>query len=186
MIKDAFNTPLEKRLGICICKLWFLHRPDDYIGFMPICLPKFSNKSPPMAVFYYCILLCLFVSKYDINGNGLNYNSAVSSNKIKYIILKSSARIKQSVIGVALETPPVIRLGICMYKTSLLHWRDNYIGFMPSCSPKFYNKIGAMALLCVDWKTSSFNRCTFYCIRRMERCVDNSLGMTTVSTNNPH
>jgi len=74
-----------------------------------------------MAVFYYCILLCLFVSKYDINGNGLNYNSAVSSNKIKYIILKSSARIKQSVIGVALETPPVIRLGICMYKTSLLH-----------------------------------------------------------------
>jgi len=30
------------------------------------------------------IFLCLFTSKYDINGSRLNY-SAVSSNKFKYI-----------------------------------------------------------------------------------------------------
>jgi len=149
VIKVAFNTPLETRLGICICKPSLLHRPDDYIGFIPICPPTFSNKSPPMAVFYYCILLCLFVSKYDITGNGLNYNSTVSSNKIKYIIWKSSARIKQSVIGVALKTPPVITLGICMSKTSLLHWRDDYIGFIPSCSPHILQQ---------NWGHGSFMR----------------------------
>jgi len=26
-------------------------------------------------------------------------------------------------------------LGICIYKTSLLHRPDDYIGFTPSCSP---------------------------------------------------
>jgi len=33
---------------------------------------------------YSTILLCLFASKYDINGSSLNY-STVSSNKFKYI-----------------------------------------------------------------------------------------------------
>jgi len=60
------------------------------------------------------ILLCLFTSKYDINGSRLNY-STVSRNKVKYInICKSSARTKQSVISVALKTPLEIRLEICM------------------------------------------------------------------------
>jgi len=35
-------------------------------------------------------------------------------------------------------------LGICNYKTSLLHQPDNYIGFTPSCPPTFYNKIATM------------------------------------------
>jgi len=51
------------------------------------------------------------------------------------LICKPSARTKQSVISVALKTPPEIRLGICIYKTSLLHRSDDYIGFTPSCPP---------------------------------------------------
>jgi len=43
------------------------------------------------------------------------------------LICKLSARIKQSVISVAFETPPETGLGICVYKTSLLHRADDYI-----------------------------------------------------------
>jgi len=39
------------------------------------------------------------------------------------------------VISVALKTHLEIRLVICMYKTSLLHRPDDYIGFTPSCHP---------------------------------------------------
>ena len=36
-------------------------------------------------------------------------------------------------INVAFKTPVEIRLGICVYKTSLLHRPDDYIGFTPRC-----------------------------------------------------
>jgi len=39
------------------------------------------------------------------------------------------------VISVALKTPLEIRLGICTYKTWLLHRPDDCIGFTPSCPP---------------------------------------------------
>jgi len=48
------------------------------------------------------------------------------------------------VISVALKTPLEIRLGICIYKTSLLHRPDDFIGFTPNCPPTFYNKIAPM------------------------------------------
>ena len=35
-------------------------------------------------------------------------------------------------------------LGICIYKTSLLHRPNDYIGFTSSCPPTFYNKIAPM------------------------------------------
>ena len=38
-------------------------------------------------------------------------------------------------IGVALKTPLQIRLGICMYKMSLLHRPDDHIVFTPSRPP---------------------------------------------------
>ena len=45
-------------------------------------------------------------------------------------------------ISVALKTPLEIKLGICIYKTSLLHRRDDYIGFTPSCPPpRFTTKL---------------------------------------------
>jgi len=53
-------------------------------------------------------------------------------------------------VSVALKTPLQIRLGICIYKKSLLHRPDAYNGFTPSCPPTFYNKIAPM-LLCT-WK----------------------------------
>jgi len=48
------------------------------------------------------------------------------------------------VIGVSVKIPLEIRLGICIYKTSLLHRPDDYIGFTPSCPPIFYNEIAPM------------------------------------------
>ena len=47
-------------------------------------------------------------------------------------------------IGVAVKTPLEIRLGIGIYKTSLLNRPDDYIGFTPSCHPTFYNEIAPM------------------------------------------
>jgi len=38
-------------------------------------------------------------------------------------------------INVALKTPFKVRLGISLYKTSLLLRPDDYIGFTPSCPP---------------------------------------------------
>jgi len=49
------------------------------------------------------------------------------------------------VISVTLKTHLEIKLGNCIYKTSLLHRPDYYIGFTPSCPPAFYNKIAPMA-----------------------------------------
>ena len=60
--------------------------------------------------------------------------------------------IQQSVIIVAFKTPLKIRLGICIYETSLLHRPDDYIGFTPSCPPIFHNKIMTM------------NICIIYCV----------------------
>ena len=66
------------------------------------------------------------------------------ATNLSILICKSSARTKHSVISVALKTPPEIRLGICIYKTSLLHRSDNCIGLTTSCPPTFYNKIAPM------------------------------------------
>ena len=52
---------------------------------------------------------------------------------LSILICKSSAKTKQSVISVSLQTHLEIRLGIYTYKTSLLHRPDGYIGFTPSC-----------------------------------------------------
>jgi len=45
------------------------------------------------------------------------------------------------VIFVALKTPQEIRLGICIYKTTLEDRPDDYIGFTPSCPPHFTTKL---------------------------------------------
>jgi len=47
----------------------------------------------------------------------------------------------KSVISVALKTPLEQRLGLCIYKTSLLHRPDDHIGFTPSCPPTFATKL---------------------------------------------
>ena len=44
-------------------------------------------------------------------------------------------------ISVALKTPLETKLGICIYKMSLLHRPDNYISVKPNGTHTFYNKI---------------------------------------------
>jgi len=47
-------------------------------------------------------------------------------------------------ISVGFKTPLETGLEICIYKTSLLHRPDEYIGFTCSCPSTFYNKIMPM------------------------------------------
>jgi len=63
-------------------------------------------------------------------------------------------RIKQCVISVAFKTPLKKRLGICIYKTSLLHRPDEYIGFTPSCPPHILqqNCAHGRSILLLDYK----------------------------------
>jgi len=68
------------------------------------------------------------------------------------------------VICVALKTPQEIRLGICIYETSLVHRPDDYIGFTPSCPPTFCNKIAPMNCHTYTWVQMNVwepNSCTF-------------------------
>jgi len=123
----------------------FYYKSDIHVRPMPfsiLCTP--TDSSDKTQLMHSTILLCLFASKYDINVSRLNYTT-VSSNKFKFSLCKSSARIKQSVISVAFKTPLEARLGVCIYKTALLlHRPETYIGFTPSCPPIFYNKIAPM------------------------------------------
>jgi len=66
---------------------------------------------------------------------------------LSILICKSSARTKRDQCWS--QIPLEIRLAICIYKTPLLHWPDDYIGFTPSWPPTFYNKIAPM-LLCAN------------------------------------
>jgi len=50
--------------------------------FSILCTP--TDNSNKTQLMYSTILLCLFTSKYDINGDRLNYIT-LSSNKFKYI-----------------------------------------------------------------------------------------------------
>ena len=91
------------------------------------------------------ILLCLLTSKYDINGSRLNY-STVSRNKFKYINRKIIYKDMCCSDSVALKTLLDIRLGICIYKTSLrpddCRIDPMTVGFTPCCPPQFTTKLG--------------------------------------------
>jgi len=63
----------------------FYYKSDMHVRpmwFNILCTPIGSYDK--IQLMYSAILLCLFVSKYDINGSRLNY-STVSSNYFKYI-----------------------------------------------------------------------------------------------------
>ena len=66
------------------------------------------------------------------------------ATNLSILISKSHARTKQSVISVALKTHLKIRLGICIYETSLLHQPDDYLVSHQAVHPTFYNKIAPM------------------------------------------
>ena len=116
-----------------------------YVRSMPLsilCTP--TDGSHKAQLMSSTTLLCLFVSKYDISADTVK-NSTVSSNELSTLICKSSVRLKLSVISVAFKALLERRLGIFIYKTSLLHQPDDYVGFTPSC-PTFYNKIAPMLI----------------------------------------
>jgi len=58
-------------------------------------------------------------------------------------------------IIVAFKTPLEVSLGICIYKTSLLHWPDDYIGFTPRCPPPYYNKIALIRAFTESTKSNA-------------------------------
>jgi len=63
----------------------FYYKSDMHVRpvqFSILCTP--TDRSNRTRLMYSAILLCLFASKYDINGSSRNY-STMSSNKFKYI-----------------------------------------------------------------------------------------------------
>ena len=77
------------------------------------------------------------------------------TTKLSLLISESYVGTKQSVISLALKTPLKTRLGICIYKTLLLHRVDDHIGFTSSCPPTIYNKIAPMIVF--RWVKNSDN-----------------------------
>jgi len=67
------------KVEVYYCKSDMHVRP---MRFTKLCNP--TDSSDETQLMFSTTLLCLFVSKYDINGNRLNY-STMSSNKFKYI-----------------------------------------------------------------------------------------------------
>ena len=66
-------------------------------------------------------------------------------------------------VSVAFKTPLKARLGIYIYKTSLLPGPDDYIGFAPNGPPTFYKKIAPLI-------TSSLDMCAvFQTLLRVQR-----------------
>jgi len=80
---------------------------------------------PNWCVLLYCCA-CLYPIQTILVQTGWTTVPCPATN-LSMLICKLSARIKQSVISVAFETPPETGLGICVYKTSLLHRADDYI-----------------------------------------------------------
>jgi len=66
------------------------------------------------------------------------------TTKLSLLISKSFVEIKQNVISVAFKTPLKTKLGICIYKTSLPHRPEDYIGFTSSCPPHILQQIAPM------------------------------------------
>ena len=72
------------------------------------------------------------------------------ATNLSILICKTPAGIKQSVISVVFKTSQETRFGVCIFKTSLLHWSDGNNDFTSSCPPTFYNKIAPMTVCNVN------------------------------------
>ena len=79
---------------------------------------------------YSIILLCLFVSKYDINAQSGWITALYPATNLNILICKSSARIQQSVI--------MCCFSFTFASTRWLHW------FHTKLPPIFYNRIAPM------------------------------------------
>ena len=106
--------------------------------FTVLCTPTdSSDKTKGCVLLYWCASLyhSLIVVQPSLT------TVPCPATKLSLLISKSFVGIRQSVISVALKTPLKTRLGICIYKTSLPHRPDDYIGFTSSCPPHFTTKL---------------------------------------------
>ena len=92
------------------------------------------NKTLNGAVLYTTLLIkCMKVDvlyyKSNMHVRPVRFSILCTPTDNGVLIYISSARLKQSVINVAFKTPLETRRGICIYKPSLLHPPDDYIGF---------------------------------------------------------
>ena len=112
--------------------------------FSILCTPTDSSDKTQMMCFTSTILLCLFTSKYDINGSRLNYSTAFSNK----LIFKSSARTKEGVLSVALTKSLEIRLGICINYIKLHFCIDlmTILVLHQAVPPQICNKFAPMGL----------------------------------------
>jgi len=96
------------------------------------CNPADSSDKTNWCVLLYC---CACLHPNTIIMETRWSTVPCPATHLSILICKSSARTKQSVIGISLKTNLEIRLGICIYQTSFLHRPNDYIGFTPSCPP---------------------------------------------------
>ena len=110
----------------------------------PFCALQLTALIKPNWCFLLYCCACLYHSLEVVQPSWIAV--PCPTTKLSLSISKSFVRIKQGVIRVALKTLLKIKVGICIYKTSLPHRPDDYVGFTSSCPPTFYNKIAPMQL----------------------------------------
>jgi len=103
------------------------------IRFSILCTP--ADRSDETQLMFSTILLCFFVSKYDINGSRLDY-STMSSNKFKYINMYIICKDKAWLVLLSKHLYTWDWESVCM--------KRHFCGFTHSCPPTFYNKIAPM------------------------------------------
>ena len=87
---------------------------------------------PDWSVLLFCFA-CLYHSLEVVQPSWIA--EPCPTTKLSLLISKSFVGIKQGVVRVALKTFLKTRLGICIYKTSLPHLPDDYVGFTSRCPP---------------------------------------------------
>ena len=105
----------------------------------------------------WCVLLCCCACLHPntiLMEAGWTTFPCPATN-LSIFIFKSSARTKQSVIIVALKTRLETKLGICIYKSLLLHRPDDNTGFTPSCPPHFTTKLRPCNHLYLSYTTAT-------------------------------
>ena len=143
-------APLGNFLCTPLCKSDMHVRP---MRFSISCTQLTAPIKLKWCVLQYCCA-CLHPNTILMEAGWTTVPCAATNLSI--LICKSSARTKQSEISVALKTPLEIWLGICIYKTSFQHRPDDYIGFIPSCSPHILQQNYAHGCAHLLWAPKRF------------------------------
>ena len=130
--------------------------------FSILCTP--TDSSDKTQLMYSTILLCLFTSKYDINGDRLNYIT-LSSNKFKYINMYI---ICQDKAWLVLLSKKLLKSD-WEYVYIKRHFFTDPMSILVShqaVPPTFYNKIAPMRSITtheIIWETNSKKGDNVFC-----------------------